>query len=317
MKNPVTADLNEPRDSFLQYLAAEKNLSPHTVKAYKIDVNQFISYVKKAGLRLEDIDHKFIRRYLAFLSNYSLSRSTIARKVAAIRAFFAFLISHHRVIDKNPAAVVALAGHRRRLPKIASPAGIDILLSMPPADTPIGQRDRAIMEVLYGAGIRVAELTGADLQHVDFESGEILVFGKGSKERIAPLNDRAVAAVRKYIAHGRCRLLSTSTTDERALFLNRYGKRLGTGSVRRAVKRYVRECAEVKEVTPHTFRHSFATHMLEGGASLRVVQELLGHVDLSSTQIYTHLSKSELRDAYLRAHPRGEGVSCDTDDSGE
>lgn len=290
--------------AFLRYLSAERNLSPNTVKAYAGDISKFLEYIARAGLDLTVVDHKTLRRYLAFLQNFSLTRATTARKMAAIRAFFKWLHSHVGAIDSNPAVLITAAKVVRPLPKIMRFEDIDKLMAGCDLKTASGRRDRAILEVLYGAGIRVGELVAMDVTDINWRDGELRVMGKGSKERLAPLNEEALSRLKDYIDNGRIELQKEADRDSGAVFLNRSGGRLTTGSIRRLVKGYVRQYAEVKGITPHTFRHTFATHLLEGGAGLRAVQELLGHVDLSSTQIYTHLGKSKLRQIYKQAHPR-------------
>lgn len=302
--NLIDADKATALDSFIAYLRAERNLSPHTLRAYYADVSGFLEYASRAKLSLSDVDHRFIRRYLAYLSNFHLARTTLARKTASVRSFFQYLHRHVQALQNNPAALVSPAKSIRKLPNVLKVAQVDALLAAPDTGSALGQRDQAILETLYGAGLRVSELVGLDLDSFDGAGREVRVLGKGSKERLVPLNPRAAQAVSQYIADGR----NTSVRNDRgqgAVFLNRNGGRLTAGSVRRLVHKYIDKTAIAAGVTPHTLRHAFATHLLEGGADLRAVQELLGHVDLSTTQIYTHLSKAELRKTYLRAHPRG------------
>ncbi len=303
--NLIHADKDKALDSFITYLRAERNLSPHTLRAYRGDVGNFLAYVSRAKLGLDSLDHRFIRGYLAYLSHFNLARSSLARKTAAIRAFFDFLHRRHH-LSSNPVALVSPAKTIRRLPKVLKRSEIAALLAAPDAETSLGQRDQAILETLYGAGLRVSELVGLDLEAFDPQISELRVIGKGDKERLLPLNSIAAAAVSTYL-HGGREQLRSSVQATSALFLNNRGGRLTAGSVRRLVHRYMSRAAGIAGVTPHTIRHAFATHLLEGGADLRAVQELLGHVDLSTTQIYTHLSKSELRKTYVRAHPRGGG----------
>ncbi len=295
---------SQAKESFLLYLKAERNLSVNTLRAYRTDITSFIEYIDKLELDFIDIDHKVIRRYLAFLYNFSLSKTTLARKMAALRSFFKYLHKHLGVIDSNPATLISSVKNERPLPKIIGTLEMDEFLRLPDTGETKGERDRAILEVLYGAGIRVQELVGLDLDDLNWHENEIKVLGKGSKERIIPLNDQAISRVNTYISNGRVQLSKKAESKTPAVFLNRSGGRLSTGSVRRLVKAYTGKYAKVKGVTPHTLRHTFATHLLERGAGLRAVQELLGHVDLSSTQIYTHLGKNKLRRIYKQAHPR-------------
>ncbi len=294
----------DAKDSFLLYLEAERNLSANTISAYKNDISSFIDYLKRLDMSLEEVDHKVIRKYLAFLHNFSLSKTTIARRMAALRSFFKYLHIHLKVIPSNPATLISSAKLSKPLPKILKTGEIGELIEMPDTKSASGQRDRAILEVLYGAGLRVSELTGLDLDDINWHEGELKVMGKGSKQRIVPLNDQALVSMEDYLKKGRTELGKKENIQNTAVFLNRSGGRLSTGAVRRLMKRYTSKHIQGKGLTPHTIRHTFATHLLEGGAGLRAVQELLGHVDLSSTQIYTHLGKSKLRRIYKQAHPR-------------
>lgn len=303
-ENLIDAEKDMALDSFIMYLSAERNLSPHTVRAYNHDVSHFLEYADRAGLQIGNIDHRFIRGYLAYLGNFSLQRSSTARKMAAIRAFFRYMHTHRRLIDRNPATLVSIAKIEHKLPRSIKTSEMDKLLSAPDTTTVKGRRDRAILELLYGCGLRVSELVALDLSDIDYGGKSLRAYGKGARERIVPVHDQALLALDDYIS-----LRNPGEADRPesgvAVFQNRDGGRLTAGSVRRLIKVYVRKTAVAAGITPHSFRHAFATHLLEGGADLRAVQELLGHVDLSSTQIYTHLSKSGLRKTYLRAHPRG------------
>ena len=294
----------DARDSFLLYLEAERNLSANTIRAYKNDISSFIDYLKRLELSLEEVDHRVIRKYLAFLQNFSLSKTTMARRMAALRSFFQYLHIHLKVIPSNPAALISSAKLSKPLPKILKTGEIGELIELPDTKTAKGQRDRAILEVLYGAGLRVSELIGLDQADINWREGELKVMGKGSRERIVPLNDQAIFSLEGYFKKGRVELGKNAKSKSAAAFLNRAGGRLTAGSVRRLMKGYTNKYIQGKGLTPHTIRHTFATHLLEGGAGLRAVQELLGHVDLSSTQIYTHLDKSKLRRIYKQAHPR-------------
>jgi len=250
---------------------------------------------------VRDIDHRFLRRYLAYLQTSRRSRRTIARKLSAARTFYRFLVLSGET-DVNPAALLAAPASERRLPKVASVETVRELLAAPDISTPLGQRDRALLEVLYGGGIRVGELVGLDLSDFHLSRGEARVLGKGSKERVVLIGSEAIAAVGTYVRDGRVRLVRRE--GEQAVFLNRYGDRLSTNAVRSVMRKYVSAVCAGRGLTPHVLRHSFATHMLENGADLRTVQELLGHVDLSSTQIYTHLGTARLKQIHAKSHPR-------------
>lgn len=302
--------MSSERDLFLRYLSAERNLSPHTVAAYRRDVDQFLSYFHHADCFLADVDHVFIRRYLAYLQwqRPSPRRRTVARKLAALRAFFGFL-KRRAYLSGNPVDGVSSPKLESYLPQVMKEGQVSQLLASLGQRTPLELRDRALLEVLYGTGIRVSELVGLDVGDLDGANAQVRVFGKGGRERIVPVNKPAIEAVDDYLRQGRSALLAraagpAAAERDTALWLNCRGARLSARGVRWLIDRHVALSQLGMAVSPHTFRHSFATHLLERGASLRAVQELLGHVDLSSTQVYTHLSKARLRQIYLQAHPR-------------
>lgn len=294
-----------PTDAFFNYLAAERNMSEHTLRAYQSDILQFLAYLSRAKKGLKKVDHVFLRRYLAYLQTLSYSRPTIARKLASIRAFFKFLL-REEFLGSNPAALLSAPKLEKRLPKVLRLDVLNLLLKAPDNNSKHGLRDRAILELLYGTGMRVSELASLNVEDVDFGQMEVKVMGKGRKERILPLNRAAHTTIDLYLSDGRDGFLkyNRKANKEFALFLNSRGGRLSTGGVRRMLNRYVKKLAVEGKVSPHSIRHTFATHLLEAGADLRAVQELLGHVDLSSTQIYTHLSRSRLKEVYSKAHPR-------------
>lgn len=293
-------------EGFLQILK-QKNYSPHTLENYAIDLEQFLEFVREEALNSwEEVEYHHLRQYLARLKLGGASRATVARKLASLRSFFKYL-TRSEIVEKNPLLNIHNPKKEKRLPRFLYPKEIEELLALPPF-TPLGLRDRAIMELLYGAGIRVSELTGLDLADLDPDRGYLMVFGKGGKERLVPLGKMGCRALREYLERGRPYLLrnrgKAKGPAEKAVFLNRWGERLSTRSVRRLLDGYVKKAALNKKVSPHTLRHSFATHLLEGGADLRAVQELLGHASVSTTQIYTHLSREKIRQVYDQAHPR-------------
>jgi len=299
---------------FYAYLEAERGASPHTLEAYSTDLNQFIEFL---GLRPEQLDvsrleslgTRDFRSYLANLFDRGYARSTVQRKLSAVRAFYKFL-ERRRHIMENPVRTLRTPKKERRLPHHLQYDRTFDLLETPPTDTPLGLRDRAILELLYASGLRVSELVGLDTPDVDWGDGFVQVTGKGNKDRIVPFGSQAASALMRYLEHGRPELVANRgrhpvpPADTDALFLNRLGGRLTARGVQLKVKRYVDELARTTNVTPHTLRHTFATHMLEGGADLRTVQELLGHESLRTTQVYTHVSQSRLRDMYFDTHPR-------------
>lgn len=288
-------------EEFLGYIAVERNLSPNTVSAYGSDLAGFLRWASSAGVHVLEADHRQLRRYLATLDAAGYSRRTVARRLAAVRALYRYLV-RRAYVPSSAAALLATPKIPARLPVVAAGDLLAALLDAPDAVHPRGVRDRAILELLYASGIRVSELTGLDLGDADLAAGLVRVMGKGSRERIVPIHNAAVACIRRYLATGRPAL--AKHPEECALFLNKNGTRLMSGGVRRMLDRYLDELGSATRLTPHALRHTFASHLLEGGADLRTVQELLGHVALSTTQIYTHLSTQHLRDVHKGAHPR-------------
>ena len=294
-------------EPYLEFLQGAKNVSPHTIAGYRRDIEQFILFLRRivAGdFQLSMLDTYMARRYLASLVNQEYSRRSIARHIAALRSFGRYLC-REQLIDANPFVGIRTPKLERRLPQFLDVPEIDALMLLP-ADTVLGRRDLAILELLYGAGIRVSELTGLTLASIDLEEKYILVFGKGSKERIVPIGGKAVDAIEVYLQNSRPVLCKKNAKPLERLFLNHSGTPLSDRSIRRILEKYVDALAVKKRVTPHTLRHSFATHLLDNGADLRSVQELLGHASLSTTQIYTHLTPDRLKRAVAQAHPRGE-----------
>lgn len=288
-------------EQFLVELRA-RDLSPNTVDAYGRDVAEFLRFCERLGADPLRAGPDTVRSFLARQTTLGRARSTVARKAASLRGFYRFAL-RRKVRPDNPATLVGTPKRARLLPGVLKRREVDALVALPPDDDPYGLRDRAIIELLYGAGIRVSELCGLDVDDVDFRGGRVRVLGKGRKERIVPMGEPAADALRRYLARGRPATVKEGSPAA-ALLYNRRGRRMGPRDVRSVVYRYAREAAPGAKVSPHTLRHTFATHLLEGGADLRSVQELLGHVDLRTTQIYTQVSRERLREAYERAHPR-------------
>ncbi|MEW5766956.1 MAG: tyrosine recombinase XerC [bacterium] len=285
-------------DRFIQHLEGERNLSPHTLKAYREDLEAFEQFIKEVGG--PEVDQSLIRRYLGHLRIKNYSRRSIARKLASLRAYYRFLLEQG-LIDTNPAYNLAGPKQDSRLPAFLFQDEIDTLLNIPKEDNIFGLRDRAVLEMLYTSGMRISELTGLNIDSIDYLAEVVKVRGKGGKERLLPLGSYAMQALQRYLSK-RDKLVKDRS--EKPLFLNRYGKRLSGRWIRVMLNRYIREAALNKRVSPHTIRHTFATHLLDNGADLRAVQELLGHVSLSTTQIYTHVSGERLKAVYEKAHPR-------------
>ncbi len=283
--------------AFAVYLSAERALSPLTVTAYRNDLTSFAAYVGNSpGI----VTVSMIRHYLGQLMERGLSRRTTARKMSALRVFYRFQV-RTAGLQGSPAAAVKAPRLGARLPTFLYVEEMNHLLAAPDVSTPLGKRDRALLEFLYASGVRIAECVALEVADIRVSTGAVRVIGKGNRERIVLYGGAAQLALRTYLEQARPLL---ARGDEGALFVNRRGTRLTDRSVRRMIDHHVQQAAVGKHVTPHTFRHSFATHLLEGGADLRVVQELLGHQSLSSTQIYTHTAKEHLLRVYEATHPR-------------
>ncbi|HHV77123.1 MAG TPA: tyrosine recombinase XerC [Syntrophothermus lipocalidus] len=294
---------------FLEHLEIEKGASPLTLAGYRSDLERFVAhFADKRGIGTEEIgfevlDPRTVREYLAHLQECGLKRSTMARKVAALRSFGKYLCSS-QIIEVNPVATVSTPRREKRLPRFLYSQEVEALLAAPDGGDVLGLRDQAILELLYATGIRVGELVGLDLPDFDAEERFIRVMGKGSKERIVPVGARAVEAMNRYLNSSRRVLAARKQGTENAIFLNRHGTRLSARGVRNIVNRYVEEIALRLKISPHTLRHTFATHLLNGGADLRSVQELLGHARLSTTQVYTHVTAERLKNIYDDKFPR-------------
>ena len=287
--------------AFCAYLETERNVSPHTLSAYRRDLEQLAAFAAKErgdDISAGEVDHLLLRRYLALLGK-TAKKSSIGRKLAAVRTFFRFLLRRGE-IDKNPAELTATPKREQRLPFHLDIDQATALMEAPTADEKYVLRDRAVLELLYSSGLRVSELTGLDIGDLDLSGGMVRVMGKGGKERIVPVGSRATQAVREYLAQ-RGELAGSGP-----LFLNTRGQRINRRSVTRIVDAHVLRVAAFKHISPHTLRHTFATHMLEGGADLRSIQELLGHASLSTTQKYTHVGIDRLMEVYDKAHPKAK-----------
>lgn len=293
--------MNNDLLAFLFHLEVERGYSPHTIRGYRVDIEQFIESVPETVTSFQQVDRTHIRRFLAELKKRGLKQKSVARKLASLRSLFSFLVRQGD-LDRNPAILVSSPKMEKKLPRFLFLEEVEELLSVPDVSTDLGRRDRCIIEFLYGLGIRVSELTGLNTGNVDQEMGQVRVLGKGNKERMVPLGSKAGNSLRRYIGEAPPGAYSQGLKSP--LFRNRYGKRLSSRSVARMIDKYVRRLSLQKGITPHTFRHTFATHLLEAGADLRSVQELLGHATISTTQIYTHVSVDRLRAVYKKSHPR-------------
>lgn len=293
-------------DEFLTYLRVSKNSSVHTIESYSKDLQQFLDFLdQESVVGWESVDHILIRKYLALLKNASLAKTSICRKVACIRSFFKYLCRQGYLQD-NPVLGVATPKREKRLPNFLYLDEMNRLLNLPDQSSKLEIRDLAILEILYSSGLRLQEVVQLCMRDLDLSRGYIRVYGKGSKERIVPIGGAAQRALERYLQKVRPGLLKNniSAVPPINVFLNYRGSRLSGRSIQRILSKYLKKLSFGKKISPHTIRHTFATHLLENGADLRVVQDLLGHVDISSTQIYTHLSKERIRSVYIKNHPR-------------
>ena len=328
-------------DEFLNYLKFERHFSPHTAKCYAADLAQFCAYLlgdtagaagrqnfiapsssSRAAVgeglpgaetavltdtslqqKLRDVDAERVKGFLGFLGTQNYSKSTVARKLATLRSFYKFCL-RRGYVKAHPLAAIRTPKLEKRLPKFLELEQITKLLSTPDDGTLLGARDHAMLEVLFSTGVRVSELVDLNFLDLDFDGQVIRVRGKGKKQRTTPIGQTAIAAIRKYVDMRRADSRSPAF-DQSALFVNKHGQRLSTRSVRRKLDKYLAECGLDPSISPHTLRHSFATHMLAGGADLRQVQEMLGHASIATTQIYTHVDPARLKAVHKRFHPRG------------
>jgi integrase/recombinase XerD len=301
-RHALPAALAGAIEGFLVYALAERGLARHTAGAYARDLADFAAFAARRGVRgPRDVHRATVTLYLLGLRRRGLAGSTVARRLAALRSWTRYLL-REGVIEDDPTLDVAAAHRPRRLPGVLTVEEVERLLAQPRGDGPAALRDRAILELLYAAGLRVGELVALDVGDVHLDVEYVRCVGKGAKERIVPIGAAAVRALQRYLAHARPVLARRRVTA--ALFLNRRGGRLSRQSVWGLLRASARSAGIRKPVGPHTLRHSFATHLLDGGADLRAVQEMLGHASVTTTQIYTHLTRSRLREVYRRAHPR-------------
>lgn len=291
------------KDLFIEYLTYEKGLSSNSVAAYRRDLEKFYAFLDKKGLlnKMEAVGRDDILEFLGWQLDNGLAHTSVARSLSCLKSFYKFL-QMEGYIEKNPTTNLETPRIKRKLPSVLSVDEINQLMQQPDVLTLLGIRDRAMLELMYGTGVRVSELLALKLDDINMTAGFLRCLGKGSKERIVPVNKTALDWVQRYLVKARNFLIKNHL--EKSLFVNANGKRMSRQGFFKILSRYAEKAGIRKEVTPHTLRHSFATHLLENGADLRVVQELLGHADISTTQIYTHLTTSRLREIYNRCHPR-------------
>ncbi len=305
--------LEEYLEQFFQHLRYERNVSPHTLRNYTSDLGQFHEHIappkvdgKREEISVKDVDHLTIREWMAELHSDNAKKTTVARKLASLRTFFQFLV-REGVLELNPAKLVATPRIERKLPVHLSMEDAIRFIETPDLETDLGRRDRAILEFIYATGMRVSELTKLNLKDIDYKEKLVRVTGKRKKQRILPFGEPALQSLMYYLNEARADFLNNCPPierDEQAVFLNYQGTRIRTRSVGRMVDKYIKLCSDIPDISPHSLRHSFATHLLDSGADLRDIQELLGHARLSTTQIYTQVSMEKLIEVYDNAHPK-------------
>lgn len=288
-------------NEFITYLSVERGLAMNTLESYGRDLRQYSQYLEQDAATLDGASRQTVVNYLIYLQRQGKATATIARRLAALKAFYQFLV-REKYLEQDPTANLESPKLEKRLPKVLTIREVELLLAQPDNDQAAGLRDRAMLELLYATGIRVSELVSLNIDDVSLESGYIKCRGKAGKERVVPIGSIAVRSCREYLEKGRAKLVKDY--DESSLFVNHHGRRLTRQGFWKIVKKYADDAKIEKEITPHTLRHSFATHLLENGADLRSVQELLGHADISTTQIYQHMTRGRLKEVYARTHPR-------------
>ena len=291
-------------EEFRTYILVERNFSKHTARAYCSDIMDYLLWLGDTGC--EDVNFSKVREYLHFIQKFQYRKNTIARKIASLRTFYKFLYREKKV-NSNPAMNLTTPKRPKQLPKFLTPYEVEQILNNTKIETPAGYRNKAILELLWASGMRISELSGLNFEDLNLENNEIRVFGKGSKERIILVTDRTKSYLERYIKTARplvAKGYRVEESEDSPVFINNTGFRLQPRTIRNVINEIVEKIELPKHVTPHVFRHSFATHLIENGADLRVVQELLGHASISNTQIYTHVSTQHLKDVYNETHPR-------------
>ena len=295
-----TAEIQE----FMSYLITERGYSEKTKEAYQRDLNDFCQFLKDSGeATLLAVDHLDVRVYLAFLNDKRYSRNTISRKIASLRSFYQYLLKHGK-IKENPFSYVHLKKKQAKLPRFFYEKEIEVLFDSVNGTKPLDQRNRALLEVLYGSGLRVSECANLKLSVIDFDNSVMLIHGKGNKDRYVPLGSYAADAIQEYVHEGRKQLMLHFGKEHEYLFINHRGDQITPTGIEYVLNQIIKKSSLKSDIRPHMLRHTFATHLLNNGADLRTVQELLGHANLSTTQIYTHVTKESLQKSYRSFHPR-------------
>jgi integrase/recombinase XerC len=304
--------MKELISTYLRYLKIERNASGHTIESYRNDLMQLLDFssdqlnIQPGQVSIENIDRLTIRLWLAHLNEEGMARNSIARKVACIRSFFKYCFKRGYV-EKNPAHLLIVPRKEVRLPRTVRVHEIEQMMELATSEDPESAQDRAILELFYSTGVRVSELTNLNITDLDFRQKQLTVLGKGNRQRVVPLGEKAIIACRVHLDSRGSLLTSKSSDDDRkALFIAPKGGRIYPRRVQRIIKDYLMKVSEVTQKSPHVLRHSFATHMLDAGADIRLIKEFLGHANLASTQIYTHTSVERLKQVYSKAHPRAE-----------
>ena len=293
--------MNNKIDSFCEYLKVQKNYSDYTILNYKKDLEEYNTFLNEKKYKYDDMDYKKCVEYLLYLDEKKLKKTSVSRRLSSLRTFYKYLVLNNYT-ENNPFLLVSSPKKEKRIPKYINYQGIEEIFNIPNIKTPVGQREKVILEILYGAGIRVSELVNIKIKDIDFNNKTILIFGKGSKERIVSFGEPALDALNMYIKDGRKELLDKKNSEY--LIVGNEKESLTTRRIEQIVNSLIEKTSIKMNITPHMFRHTFATHLLDQGCDLIAVQELLGHESLSSTEIYTHVSNEHLREVYLKCHPR-------------
>ena len=295
--------MNKLIDEFVEYLRVQKNYSNFTIINYRKDLEEYNEFLKDNNYRFEDMDYKKCTNYLLFLGDKELKKTSISRRLSSLRTFYKYLVLNNKV-NSNPFILISSPKKEKKLPKFINYIGIEEIFNIPNIKTKEGQRERVILEILYGSGVRVSELVNIKIKDIDFSNKTILIFGKGSKERIVSFGEPALDSINLYIKEGRKIYLNNKQSEY--LIVGKNEEKLTTRRIEQIVGELINKTSIKMNITPHMFRHTFATHLLDNGSDLIAVQELLGHESLSSTEIYTHVSNEHLREVYMKCHPRNK-----------
>ena len=293
--------MNKLIDEFCEYLKVQRNYSDYTILNYRKDLEEYVEFLNESKYKYDDMDYKKCINYLLYLDKKNLKKNSVSRRLSSLRTFYKYLVLTNNT-SSNPFLLVSSPKKEKRIPKFINYQGIEEIFNIPNIKTSEGQRERVILEVLYGSGVRVSELVNIKIKDIDFDNKTILIFGKGSKERIVSFGEPALDAINLYIKEGRKELLDKKESEY--LIVGKEKESLTTRRIEQIVNKLIEKTSIKMNITPHMFRHTFATHLLDQGCDLIAVQELLGHESLSSTEIYTHISNEHLREVYLKCHPR-------------